>query len=485
MIASPPSLEDVLARVRQRLGVRPTRDDLVVRGRVEHLGSLGTFTWRFGPRGSFVRTVDASTKRMVGASEHRSWVAEGNAPVRDLEWGEVDEARLLAAVLSGAWLDPSSGVSASLLPEGRVRLVLGRGQGELTLDPATGEPRRIVILSSFAESTWRFSDYESFAGVVYPKLVEQDLPAGVVNRFEVVSVTREPSIPEDFEAPAGAPSARFHPGVPSEVAVERLPLPNAFLIVRPEIDGRAIGAFIFDTGAGANVISPRAALTLGLPTIGASWLGLAAGASSGTVRQAQSMQLGPITIDRPAFVEMDLDPLSAISGVEIVGIVGYDVLRRSIVEIEVAAPRLAIFDPATPQDESAPWQPIVVYRNHVYASARFEGHEGWFRLDTGAPQVPIIFNGPAVERLSLLEGRGAQEAQIEVPGGTMDVAIGEIDGFELAGHVFGPLAALFPKRSAGAFADREALGNLGQDCMAPFRARFDYRRKRAAFVKRG
>jgi len=186
MIASPPSLEDVLARVRQRLGVRPTRDDLVVRGRVEHLGSLGTFTWRFGPRGSFVRTVDASTKRMVGASEHRSWVAEGNAPVRDLEWGEVDEARLLAAVLSGAWLDPSSGVSASLLPEGRVRLVLGRGQGELSLDPATGEPRRIVIPSSFAESTWRFSDYESFAGVVYPKLVEQDLPAGVVNRFEVV-----------------------------------------------------------------------------------------------------------------------------------------------------------------------------------------------------------------------------------------------------------------------------------------------------------
>src|SRR5262249_3812475 len=358
---------------------------------------------------------------------------------RDLWWGGGVEARWRGPGWGAPWAAPSPGAPPPPPPGGGGRLGRGGGQGGPPLAPATGEPRRIVILSSFAESTWRFSDYESFAGVMYPKLVEQDLPAGVVNRFEVVSVTREPSIPEDFEAPAGAPSARFHPGVPSEVAVERLPLPNAFLIVRPEIDGRAIGAFIFDTGAGANVISPRAALTLGLPTIGASRVGLRAGASSGTVRQAQSMQLGPITIDRPAFVEMDLDPLSAISGVEIVGIVGYDVLRRSIVEIEVAAPRLAIFDPATPQDESAPWQPIVVYRNHVYASARFEGHEGWFRLDTGAPQVPIIFNGPAVERLSLLEGRGAQEAQIEVPGGTMDVAIGEIDGFELAGHVFGPL----------------------------------------------
>lgn len=202
------------------------------------------------------------------------------------------------------------------------------------------------------------------------------------------------------------------------------------------------------------------------------------------IEQQLPAGLGPLTIDDPAFVEMDLAALSAHAGAEIAGIIGYDVLRRVSAEIEVAAPRLAFFDPAT-ADEGLPWEEIAIYGNHVYARASFEGHEGWFRLDTGAPQVPILFNGPAVQRLSLLAGRESTEATIGVPGGTMKVAMGKVRGLWLGGHEFGPLSAIFPLESKGAFADEETLGNLGQDCFSPFRVRFDYARQRAAFVKRG
>src|SRR5262249_51358911 len=161
---------------------------------------------------------------------------------------------------------------------------------------------------------------------------------------------------------------------------------------------------------------------LGLPPAGSVWLGLAAGAAAGSIRQAGAMRLGPLTIERPAFAEMDLSPLSAVIGVEIAGIIGYHVLRRSIVELEVEAPSLAILDPAMPPDRGDAWQPIAIYGNHVYVCARFEGHEGWFRLDTGAPQVPLILNAPAVAELSLLEGRETTKTSIGVPGGTMEVA---------------------------------------------------------------
>jgi aspartyl protease len=485
MLTVPLSLDALLALVRQRLGAPSGKDgeDLVVSGRAEHLGSSGSFTWRFGPDSAFVRRIETATTRTVGADKERVWIKEGGSPVRDLEWGDADQARLISAVLCGNWLSSSSGIAIDLLPDSRLRLALGRQDAVLTLDSETLEPRALEVRSSFADSTtWTFSNFERDRGLAFPRLVEQKLPAGVVNRFEVSSITRQPSDANAFQSHDTTESGRLDRQAPAAVAVERSA--NGFLLVTPEIDGRVIGSFIFDTGAGRNVITPSAAASLELPAIGASWLGLAAGASSGTVREARSMRLGPLTIDRPAFVEMDLSALSAVTGTEIAGILGYEVLRRAIVEVDVTAPFLAILDPASPPDVGGLWQPIVIYGNHVYVRARFEKHEGWFRLDTGAPQLPIIFNAPAVHELSLLEGRATTRARIGVPGGDMEVAMGQVVGLKLAGHVFDTLPALFPSESTGAFADRETIGNLGQECLRPFRVYFDYRRKRAAFLKR-
>jgi predicted aspartyl protease len=480
------SLEEVLARVRGAIGASEPREgeDILVQGLAEHHGSSGTFTWRFGHGARFVRRIEAARVRAEGVSEHGVWTHDGGVPAREMEWGEADEARLVSAVLGGGWLAEHSRVDVGLLSDGRLRLTLGRGEGILALDPDTFEPRELTVRSSFAAPTWTFSDYGRFrhAGHAFPARVEQNLPAGVVNRFDVSSVAGEPADASAFAAPRGNTSTRFDSGVSPEVHVERSG--PGFLLVEPEINGQKIGRFIFDTGAGANVITPEAAARTGLSRIGSSWLGLAAGANSGTVRSAGRMRLGPLSIEDPAFTEMDLSPISALYGFEVAGIIGYDVLRRSIVEIEVDAPRVTIFDPASAPDRGDAWRPIVIYRNHVYVRARFEGHEGWFRLDTGAPQVPLILNGPAVSELSLLGGREVTRQTIDVPGGTMEVAVGNVRDFELAGHVFKVLPTIFPTETKGAFADRETIGNLGMAVLSPFRVTFDYRRKRAAFAKR-
>jgi len=358
---------------------------------------------------------------------------------------------------------------------------LGRRQAVLTLDPDTLRPRELEVHAAFGRPTWHFSS-EVVDGTAFPKCLEHHLPAGIVHRFHAETVEREAAAaPSAYEGPGAPATSGMDASRPADVEVRRPA--HGFLLVQPEIDGRVIGHFIFDTGAGGNVITPRAAEDLGLSRIGSSWLGLAGGAAPGALRQAFSMRLGPLTIDDPAFVEMDLSALSAYAGEEITGIFGYDFLRRAVIEIEVAAPRLRFFDPQT-TDESLPWQEIAIYGNHVYARASFEGHEGWFRLDTGAPQVPLLFNGPAVQSLRLLEGRETTQASIGVPGGTMNVAMGQVGDFSLGGHVFGPLPAIFPLESTGAFADRETVGNLGQECLSPFRVRLDYGRRRAAFIER-
>jgi len=473
---------DVLERARRAAPESRSDKDLVVYGWAEFLGSEGRFDWRFAPGSRFLLHEEGPRPRTIGATEQRVWIRDGSAPARELVWGEADQARLVSAVLCGDWAESSSGVVVSPLADGRLALTLGRREAVLTLDGTTFRPRELEIHGSFGRPLWRFSA-EVVADTGFASCIEQHLPAGIVHRFHVESVEREAAAsPSAYERSAAPAASGFDATRPAAVEVRRPA--SGFLLVEPEIDGRTIGAFIFDTGAGGNVITPQAAQDLGLSRIGSSWLGLAGGAAPGALRQAFSMRLGPLTVDDPAFVEMDLAALSAHAGEEIVGIFGYDILRRAVVEIEVSAPRLLIFDPAT-TDESLPWEEIAIYGNHVYARASFEGHEGWFRLDTGAPQVPILFNGPAVQRLSLLEGRETTQETIGVPGGTMKVAMGQVHGFSLGGHGFGPLSAIFPLESTGAFADRETLGNLGQDCFSPFRMRFDYARQRAAFMKRG
>lgn len=475
------SPEHLLERARRAAPEPRSDEDLVFDGWAESQGFEGRFHWRFaGPR--FLLHEEGSRARTIGATEQQVWIREGTAPPRDLVWGEADQARLFAAVMSGDWTEPSSGVVVTPLADGKLRLTFGRREAILTLDPETFRPRELEVHASFGRPVWRFSA-EVVPDTSFPKCIEHHLPAGIVHRFHVERVAREaPASTSAFERSAAPATSGIDASRSAEVEVRRPA--HGFLLVQPEIDGRVVGNFIFDTGAGGNVITPRAAEDLGLSRIGSSWLGLAAGAAPGALRQAFSMRLGPLTIDDPTFVEMDLAALSAHAGEEIAGIFGFDFLRRAVVEIEVAGPHLRFFDSAT-TDESLPWEEIAIYGNHVYAKASFEGHEGWFRLDTGAPQVPILFNGPAVQSLNLLEGRETKQATIGVPGGTMKVAMGQVRDFSLGGHVFGPLPAIFPLEATGAFADRETVGNLGQECLSPFRVRFDYGRRRAAFIERG
>jgi hypothetical protein len=181
---------------------------------------------------------------------------------------------------------------------------------------------------------------------------------------------------------------------------------------------------------------------------------------------------------------MELGPLSRHAQVEIAGIIGYDVLARAVVELELERSRIALFDPATFELPGASWQEVAIAGAHPYVKGSFEGHAGWFRLDSGAPQVAVVLNVPTIERFQLLEGRTVQNERATLPGGEMDIALGPVADVIIGGHRFEQLTALFPLESGGAFDDPYTLGNLGQECLKPFRVVFDYRHRRIALIDR-
>jgi hypothetical protein len=488
--AAASDLPGLLERVRRATGapLALARRDLLVTGRVEGSDTRSAFTWRFGDHGRFRRETQGVLGRTAGSDGDSTWLADTNGRSQVLELGDAENAKLLSLVLSGGWLAPASGVTIAAGPDssdGLVRLDLGylRRRARIAIDPASGEPRTLELRPSFGGETWTFAEFVEKDGVLYPRRIEQSLLVGISDRFVVESARLVPAAgTKDYAQPPGGAGTRFDKTIPADLRVERSS--NGFLLVHPKIDGREVGAFIFDTGAGTNVITKQLADSLDLPKAGTSWLGMAAGAATAGVRTAQRVSLGPLTIERPVFLEMDLQAVSDASGTPIVGIIGYDVLMRATVEIEIATSRIAIHEPGRFEGDGVRWEPITIAGNHPHVNGSFGDVHGLFRLDTGAPQVPIIFNGPAVEKYKLLEGRETQKAKAGLPGGTMDIAFGPVEGLEIGGHRFGKMNAIFPLQRGGAFDDEYTIGNLGQECLQPFRAVFDYSQRRMALIDR-
>jgi hypothetical protein len=254
--------------------------------------------------------------------------------------------------------------------------------------------------------------------------------------------------------------------------------------VHPLVNGQDLGWFVFDSGAGGMVIDRTAADRLSMPVLDDEVQVLGIGsAGSSRLRQGKHFTLGPMSIDDLKFVELDLTGLSGVLGVPISGIVGFDLISRAVVELDVATPAISIHDPGTYQLTRGDWQNVQFSNNHPVVTARFEGdREGLFVLDTGSNDT-VIFHAPAVERYKLLEGRTTTERRGRGIGGTVVHQRGVLEWFEFGGHRFDQLRVSFHANPDVA-ADIRLTGNIGTRLFSRFVMVFDYTRQRMAFVDR-
>jgi predicted aspartyl protease len=306
-------------------------------------------------------------------------------------------------------------------------------------------------------------------------------PAFVLATTAILAATGLPASAQSPAPPSiDAATIRFDPAQSSALTVKRAP--TGHRLVRPVVNGHDAGWFIFDTGAGMGVASLPHADRLGLTPAG-SIAAVGVGGSTGApLFTCDSLTIGPVALRGHTLMGTDLAFLTPHLGEEIVGVLGYDILSRCVVEMDLADARIALHDPASyalPGD--AAWQPLFLDGRVPSIDARFEGHEGRFRIDTGA-NGSVTFHQPCVEELGLVEGRAVTPAKIGGVGGFIDAREGTIASFELAGVRHQNVPAVFAMESKGTFADPSKAGNIGADLLAQYRMILDYPGGRAAFM---
>jgi hypothetical protein len=454
----------VLGRMRQAAsGVVPAgrSSEFLIEGKADRAGSTAVYSVRFNPAGMFLQTTAGPLSGKVGFNGRECWSVDwGGMPAR-LALHDLDRNRLWLGMQTGQWLaraDPAT-VAVAETEGGRDEVVLdiiqGRLKAKLHVDRGTWLPTSLVTSGVKGPETWAFADYLGIAGLKVPGTVTVTR-TGRTDTYRVASIRPAPEAPAGVYDPVTArpDDTQFDPSAPPDVQVKRAR--TGHVLVRPGVDGLDLGWFIFDTGAAGSVLDPTASAKLRHEPVGTSTVTSFLGTVRTSILRADSLALGPMTVAKPFFMTMDLGFVRGAMGEDVVGVVGYDVLSRSVAEITLADDSIKLYDPRAHRLEAAPWQPLTFNQSLPVVSAAFEGdRKGLFRIDVGA-------SGP----------------------GPTEVALGKIAWFELAGHRFENPDVVFALDRQGPLGDEYVEGNIGVEFLRPFRMVLDYAKARVAFLPR-
>jgi hypothetical protein len=486
---------EVLEKVREVLAyeqlARQTQG-VMLEGRTEHLGVEGRGSLLFTPAGKFFRSIESRLGDAAGWDGATAWTSDWTGMPRRLHLGDRENQLAHFWILTGRWLAADSPFVMAIDGADEKTLTLslklkdtGVVASRLALDRATWRPVRLVREQGDAEMVTEFSDYRKALGFFFPHQMVQT-SRGVTSRFHLERARSAPRAAEHWYAPPSARPAdtHFDPNIPARLEVRRAR--TGHLLVHPQVEGRDAGWFILDSGAGSWVMDPQAAAKLGLESFGQIPVVGLAGATISKFRKGSRVQLGPLTIRNPVYVEMALDFLKPLFGVDIAGLAGYDLLSRAVVEIDATAPAVAVHDPAAFRlpEQAGPWRELIVETRVPAVRCSFEGdRDGVFVLDTGS-NAGVLFYAPAVEKLELLKGRDTSETRAAGVGGMLAARSGKLAWFDLAGHRFENLVATFAQGQQGAVRSPFITGNLGGAFLAPFTIYFHYAEEKIAFRRK-
>ena len=253
------------------------------------------------------------------------------------------------------------------------------------------------------------------------------------------------------------------------------------LLIKPLINGKPAGWFIFDTGAGICVLSPKTQKEFALSEAGdINAIGVGGDAKLKMYR-AESFQVGPLKLTNHPAMTVDLSFLTPHLGEEIAGVVGFGVLSQCIVELDIADSKVTLHNPKTFSLATGSWEHMKVVERIPSVHATVEGHEGWFRLDTGANSF-ITFHQPAVEKWKLLENRETKDASLGGMGGFVKAKKGTVSSLTLGGVEHKDLTAEFATEKKGNFADPSREGNIGAGLLSKYTMFLDYNQERICFI---
>jgi Aspartyl protease len=443
--------------------------------RQHQLGSIagaggydGQVAWQRGPAGE-IAMLDACEAQRRARSQ--AWLdARGYwYPQRfSAAWGSVRDCELAGIAYRVVEVVPQEGEALALW-----------------FAAADGLLKRIVRRRGADAAITLLADYRDVDGVLLPfQLIAERVDASGDSDprqrmlIELDQVILNVSVAEaDFAIPSMTSSAR----IDDASGVTRVPfaLINNHIYLDGEIDGQPV-RFMVDTG-GVNLLTPHAARRLGL-----SGEGKLAASGPGEQRvdvamaHAKQVRLGAATLDRPVFYIVDLGKLPQAEGVELDGLIGYEMFRRFGIEIDYAAGELKLVEPGRfVPPTGAEVFALEFERLTPIISATLDDVPMRLSVDTGSRASLTLFS-PFVLAHDLVAKYQALPESIlgwGVGGGVQmrsarfgRLQLGKLTVDAIAGDLF--------TGTKGALTQSGYAGNLGGGVLRRFTVAFDYAARR-------
>ncbi len=451
---------------------------LTLEGVGETSGLESRFRLRFMPDGRFRIDVDNSLKTIVGFDGAAGWSIDYSGMPYPLQGWALEVEQLSAWFMSGYWLDPDSPLGFSPGDDGRISARIASGVVEVTIqsDSATGLPKTLTWRVHNQDCSVMLEDFRE--GIARRIVIQRDGEVTDIRGIEVKSTSEIPA--SVFQPITSLPNdTMFSRENADEIEVRRTEY--GLFLIRPLVNGKDVGWFTVDTGAGRNVIDSKCAEQLAMNIVGASSAIGVGGTVQVDYRQGESLVAGPLEINDPIYYEIDFGE----SGIDNrAGILGYDFFRRCLVELDLEENLFTIHEPGFWDELDVPWQEFMFHDHIPAVFCTLEGGlQGLFTIDTGS-DTNVALHKKFVDDHNLLDGRDVQEVHLGGVGGLIPCFYGPLEWFELAGHRFENPKVVFAGGDQGVFTDRVTAGIVGRGFLSVFRLLIDYPGQRIAFIEK-
>jgi hypothetical protein len=482
-----------------------------VRGRIRSMGLTGTFEqWTMRPD-RLLQKIDLGALRIHrGYDGTTGWETDFSSKrVRLLD------GRDLEAIQSEAWFENEQWASSDAggtIKTGTTSYRQGRQFRSLEITPPIGPSRRLWfdvaigsldrIVSRRDQHEWTVWTMDSVrtGARVRNRVLTSESPRsesatahGVgtsmagEERIELDSIWVNQAIPETLFSAPGRSGHR----VTWRRTRQRIDLPFNYgtqhLWVRASINGAPPADFLLDTGCSVTAIDRDYADRIGLSAEGVMTVQGVAGAAAGAFARIRTIRLSnrdgaSVTLGDFKVGLVDLgENLEAVLWRPVAGLIGYDVLRHFVVQIDYDRGVVTLTDPKAFRftGTSAPISMRLLSGIPTIAATVDGSCSGEFVVDTGNG-FGLDVHGSLVRRCRLLN-RVSRRRQVEVFSGGIGGAginwFSRLDSIRIGPHVLAEPVAGLTLGSRGMAGSRDYAGNIGNGVLERFVVTFDYERR--------
>jgi aspartyl protease/PDZ domain-containing protein len=357
---------------------------------------------------------------------------------------------------------------------------------DLWIDAATYLFDRTVEKADIETRTTYFSDYRTVERVKVPFAIRSTNGEEKYDQYFALERV-EFNLPLEearFRMPQPPPPDFAIAGGKSSTTVP-FELLNNHIYVELKLNDKGPFRMLCDTG-GANIITPELARQLNLKSEGALQ-GRGVGEKSEDVGlvKLQSLGVGEATLSDQVFAVFPMETFSAVEGIQINGLIGYEVFKRFVAKVDYEHHLITLTLPSAfaykGEGTVVPFQ----FNAHIpQVDGAIDGIEGKFDIDTGSRSSLTVL-GPFAEKHDLAAHFGTKVEAVTGwgVGGAARGLVARAKVLRLGKvEIHDPLAELSLQKK-GSFVSPYVAGNVGAGVLKRFNITFDYPHQQLIFER--